>query len=299
MDEPRENSETIAELPEAKVKRSLSNLPVVWIVPMLAAIVAGYLVYERVREFGPKITIAFKDAEGIKEKETPIKYHGVPVGEVTAVELGRDLRYALVTARLHRSALSIARQGSIFWIVRPEVGIGNIAGLATVITGPYIEVLPGSGETKAQFVGLDNPPVTPEQKGLRIVLVSSRLESLKPKSPIYYRGVQVGSVEDSRLSRDATHVDVHIFIEEKYAKLVRRGSVFWNVSGVNASLGLFHGLEINVESLRSLVAGGIAFATPDSSTAPPAKNGSIFLLFDKPQKEWLEWAPKIPISSEK
>lgn len=295
MNDPQTHGEVAEELPKAKVKRRRWNFPVVWVVPVVAAVVAGYLVYGRVHEFGPKIVIMFKDGSGLKAGQTPIKYRGVPIGEVTAVELSEDQQHALVMARLRRSAGSIAREGSAFWIVRPEVGLGNITGLGTVITGPQIEVLPGTGEAKSEFVGLESPPVVLERQGLKIVLRSSRLGSLKPSSPVYYRGIEVGAVQDSRLSANATTVDIHVIIKQRYANLVRSGSRFWSVSGADVSAGLFRGVEIKVESLRSLVAGGIAFATPNDRKAKPAKDGMVFPLYDKPKKEWLEWAPEIPV----
>jgi len=142
--------------------------------------VTSYLVYSRVQEFGPRITIKFKDGSGLRAGGTPIKYRGVPIGEVTALELSEDQQQVLVRARLRRSAVSIAREGSIFWVVRPEVGIGSITGLGTVITGPEIVVLPGTGEAKSAFVGLESSPVALERMGLKIVLLSRRLGSLKP-----------------------------------------------------------------------------------------------------------------------
>lgn len=299
MSDPHSNPEVSEELPKAAAKRSRWNLPVVWVVPVVAATVAGYLVYDRVREFGPKITIRFKDGSGVKIGQTPIKYRGVPIGEVKAVELSEDQRHVLVKARLRRSAASIAREGSIFWIVRPEVGVGgNITGLGTVMSGPEIDVLPGTGNVQSEFVGLDVPPVALERKGLKIVLRSSRLGSLKRNSPVYYRGIEVGAVQDTQLSASATTVDIYVFIRQRYASLVRDGSKFWNVSGVDVSIGLLRGVEVNMESLRSLVAGGTAFATPDGPKAKPAKDGTVFQLYDKPQKEWLEWTPAIPIPPE-
>lgn len=286
------------ELPMAKVKSRKWNFPVVWVVPVVAAIVAGYLIYDRVHEYGMKITITFKNASGLKIGQTPIKYRGVLLGEVTALELGENLQHVLVKARLRRSGASVAREGSVFWIVRPEVGIGNITGLGTVITGPQIEVLPGAGKPKSEFVGLESPPVTLERKGLKIVLLTDRLGSLKFGSPVTYRGIEVGAVQDSRLGADATTVNIHVFIKQRYANLVRKGSKFWDVSGIDMKVGLFRGLEINVESLRTLMAGGIAFATPADPKDGPAKDGTVFPLHDKPKKEWLGWAPKIPIPPE-
>lgn len=299
MSDSQEHPDVAEELPKAKVKIRRWIFPVVWVVPVIAAIVAGYVVYDRVREFGPRITIRFKDASGLKTGLTEIKYRGVVIGQVTAIELSEDQQHVLVKARLRRSGASIAREGSVFWIVRPEVGIGgNITGLGTVLTGPVIGVLPGTGKAKSEFIGLESSPVALEHKGLKIVLRSSALGSLRPNSAVNYRGIEVGAVQDTQLSRDATAVDIHVFIKQRYAHLVRNGSKFWNVSGLDISVGLFRGVEINMESLRSLVAGGIAFATPNDPQDKPARNGTVFPLHDKPQKDWLKWTPRIPIPPE-
>jgi paraquat-inducible protein B len=119
MNESQENLEAADELPKAKVKRSRWRFPVVWVVPAIAAIVAGYLVYGRLEQLGPKITIRFKDGNGLKTGQTPIKYRGVQIGEVTAVELSPDQQAAVVRARLQRSAASIAKEGAVFWVCRP------------------------------------------------------------------------------------------------------------------------------------------------------------------------------------
>ena len=295
MNESQNNTEVAADLPKANVKNKGRHFSIVWTVPLIAAILAGYLVYDHLQKSGPNITISFKDGSGLRTGQTPIKYRGVQIGEVIAVELSQDHQAVLVKARLQRSAASIAREGSVFWIVRPEVGIGNITGLGTVITGPEVDVLPGRGKAQSEFVGLENAPVALEEKGLKIVLITGRLGSLRPGSPVYYRGVEVGTIQQCDLSPNAATVAVQALIKQRYAKLVRKGSKFWNVSGADVRFSLFRGLEVNMESLRSLAAGGIAFATPDDPKDQPAKNGVAFPLYDKAAKEWLEWAPKIPL----
>ncbi len=286
-------------LPLANVKRRGWNFPVVWLIPALAAIVAGYLIYQRTEEFGVKISIQFKDGSGLKIGHTPVKYRGVNIGEVRAIELSQDHQHALVKVRLHRSATAVAQEGSRFWIVRPELGIGNITGLGTIVAGPHIEVWPGAGKAQSEFVGLENPPVVEESAGLKLVLVSSRLGALKRGSPIYYRGIEVGTVQDAQLGTNGATVDIQVFIRERYTNLVRTGSKFWNASGFDVKFGLFRGAEINMESLKSLVVGGIAFATPDDPKSESAGDRAVFRLHDEPKKEWLEWSPQIPIPAAK
>jgi paraquat-inducible protein B len=295
MVDPQNGPELADELPKARVYIKRWNFPVIWIVPVIAAIVAGILIYDRLREYGPTITIKFRDGSGVEPDRTQIRYRGVPIGEVTAVELSEDQEYVVVTGRLRQSAAPLARGGSVFWIVRPELGLATVSGLSTIISGPYIQVLPGTGKPKLEFIGLDSPPPALERIGLNVIVAAPQLGSVRPGSPVYYRGIEVGSVTKTELSRDATLVHIHLFIQQRYARLVRAGSRFWRVSGVDVNVSLLRGVEINIESLRSLITGGIVFATPDDPNSPPAKDGTIFLLHEKPREEWLEWAPRIPI----
>ncbi len=272
MSDPPEAAEAV---PDALIRRRRWGLSVAWLVPLVAAIVAGYLVYDRVRQAGPTITIAFADGDGVKVGQTEIRYRGVPIGEVREIDLSPDHSRVVVSARLRRSAAVIARDGSVFWIVRPQVGPASITGLSTVLSGPYIQVLPGTGKMQTSFTGVDHPSPTLNRRGLTIILATARLISVRNGSPIYYRGIEVGTFIDTHLSRDATSARVNVLIDQPYTSLVRIGS-------------------LSLESLRSLAVGGVAFATPDTSSQP-AKAGTIFVLHEETDKEWLAWTPKIPI----
>jgi paraquat-inducible protein B len=285
-------------VPEAHIRRRRWGLSIVWVVPVVAAIVAGYLAYDRMRHTGPTITVTFTDAEGVKPGQTEIRYRGVPIGHVQEIDLSADGRRVVVSAELRRSAATIARDGSVFWIVRPQVGPASVTGLSTVLTGPYIQVEPGTGEPQSSFTGVDDPSPTLNRRGLRVVLATARLGSVRTGSPIYYRGVEVGSIVDVRLSRDATSAHIVAFIDQPHARLVRIGSRFWSVSGLDVNVGLFKGLDIRLESLRSLAMGGVAFATPDAGT-PPAKAGAMFVLHEHADEEWLAWTPKISLPADR
>lgn len=297
MSESLDTRATHGPLPLANAKAKGRRFPFVWIVPVVAAIIAGYVGYDRAREIGPMITVRFKDVSGLTVGQTEIKYRGVPVGRVTGITLSEDQNYAEVKARLRRSAAPIARDGSLFWIVRPEVGIGNVTGLQTVLSGPEIRLAPGNGEPRSDFAGLEDAPPGLERKGLSIRLQAGRPGFLRPNSPIYYRGVEVGVVRDIQLNANATAVDIQVFIERRYANLVRSDSVFWHVHGATVNAGLFSGLNIKIESLKSLAVGGVAFATPNNARDSRAKDGAVFRLYAEARQEWLAWAPPISIPS--
>ena len=283
------------DLPRARVRRA-RLFRLVWVVPVVTLGIAAWLIFQHLRSIGPEIAITFSDGAGLRAGQTPLKYRGVSIGEVSQVELSPDQKHVVVRARLAGSAATIAREGSTFWIVRPQVGWGNVTGLSTVLSGPEIQVLPGKadGEAKREFKGQESAPVGLETSGMRLVLRAERPMSMRATSPVYYRGVEVGVVQNVDLAPNATSADVHILIFQRYAPLVREGSAFWNVSGLSLKGNILKGLEVDFESLRALVTGGVEFATPPNSAR--AKPGTVFFLHEQPKKEWLAWAPQIRVA---
>jgi paraquat-inducible protein B len=284
------------EIPRARIRRR-RLVRWVWVVPLIAVAVAAWLVFQRIHELGPEITVTFEDGGGLRVGQTPLRYRGVQIGEVSGVRLSQDEKHALVKIRLQRPAAKVAREGSRFWIVRPRASWGSFTGLNTVLTGPEIQVIPGKPDapTETEFAGLDTPPASIEG-GLHIVLRAER-PKMRADAPVYYRGVEVGTVQKLDLAPNALSADVHVIIYPRFAALVREGSTFWDVSGLNLKGGIFKGMQVEFESLRSFVTGGIEFATPPGTRR--AKAGTVFFLYNEPKSEWLAWAPKIPIPHEK
>jgi paraquat-inducible protein B len=136
--------------------------------------------------------------------------------------------------------------------------------------------------------------VAQDAEGLNIILRAERPRSIRPNTPVQYRGVDVGVVQKLELGPNSTSADVHVVIFARYAGLVRQGSAFWNTSGVSVKGGLLKGIEVDVESLRAIATGGIEFATP-SEKSPRVKPGTVFFLHDEPKNEWLSWLPRIPV----
>ncbi len=269
-------------LPTARLRKRRWTSSTIWIIPLVATLVAAYLMFGQFQERGPMITIGFNDASGVSVQQTRVEYRGVPVGQVKDITLSEDRQHALVRVRLRRSAANMARDGSQFWIVRLQGGVQSLANfgaaVGTVFSGPYIGMLPGTGPPKTEFLGLDEPPIVKERGALHIVLSAAHVGSLRSATAVLYRGIEVGEIQDFRLNPAATAVDIDVSVKAKYAHLVRSNSRFWNVSGINAHFGLLKGLQVNVQSLRSLVLGGIAFFTPADPKASPARDGMVFQL---------------------
>jgi paraquat-inducible protein B len=247
---------------------------------------------------GTLIEISVPQADGLKEG-TPIRYKGIDVGEVESVSLTNDLSGVLVKARIMQATDRIARAGSQFWVVRPQLGLLRTANLETLVSGQYLEVLPASkpGAAQTRFTALaEAPDSAAREEGLRITLSAPRRGSIKPGVIISYREVPVGKVLSFELGKTADRVFIHALIEPRYAPLVHSGSRFWHTSGVGVDASLFNGVKVRTESLESLMEGGISFATPnETQMGNRALNGQTFALHDDAEDEWLTWAPKIPL----
>lgn len=274
----------------------MPSLPLVWIVPLVALAIAGWLLLGEWRRRGPEIVITFNEGSGVEAGRTLLLHKGVTVGRVTQVELADDLQRVAVHLQLERSAAGLAREGSEFWVVQPEISLSSIRGLDTLFSGVRLAVRPGGGEPTLHFNGLDRPPAARNiQAGRAFVLEAPRLMGLSPGTSVSYRDIKVGVVEESRLSDDARKVLIRVRIDAPYVPLVRTDTRFWNSGGLSMRVGLL-GAEVNAASLTSLLQGSISLATPeDEANARPAPAGARFVLHEKPEDAWLKWSPAIPL----
>jgi paraquat-inducible protein B len=268
-------------------------VPLIWLVPIAAAVLAGFYAWEHHREQGPEITIQFNDASGLKAGESSVVYRGVEIGQVDSLELSPDTKHAIVRVQLRRDQYPFAENGAQFWIVRPEISETNVSGLDTIISGPFIQAMPGSGDSNSDFTGLEREPI-PSGPGVRVILHTAHLEHLQSESPVFFRGLQVGLIQDIRFASDATEVNVTVIIWKRYQDLLRTNSVFWTEKGADVKGGIFSGIKIDLKSLHEILTGGIVFATPDRP-GNPVDDGASFPLNDEPAKAWLEWSPAIPL----
>jgi paraquat-inducible protein B len=269
-------------LPQATVEpKKGTRISVVWIIPILAAVVATGIAIQRVMSQGPTINIIFKAAQGLEAGKTFVKYKDVNIGQVTAVKLSSDHSKVEVTAKIDKSAADLMVEDAKFWVVEPRVTLSGVSGLSTLLSGNYIGFEVGkSKKQQRNFTGLEVAPIiTGGQPGRQFVLRAENLGSLGIGSPIYYRRLQAGQVIAYGLAADGKRIEITIFVNAPYDKYVNPGTRFWNASGVDASIGA-GGVEVRTQSLIALIAGGLAFDTPPFvATAEPAAANTVFTLY--------------------
>jgi paraquat-inducible protein B len=258
------NEHDLGDLPQASTVRSKRfRISIVWIIPLLAAVVAIGIAIQRVRNEGPTITITFQGAAGIEAGKTFIKYKDVTIGQVTTVQLTDDYSKVEVTAQIAKHAEGLIVEDAKFWVVQPQVTLSGISGLGTLLSGQYIGFQAGTSKQKGRhFTALDVAPVITDQPGRRFTLIARSLGSVGIGAPVYYRSVPVGEVVSYELAADGNSINATIFINAPYDKYVNSETRFWNASGIEVSAGA-NGLDIRTESIVSVLIGGIAFDVPD------------------------------------
>ncbi len=237
---------------------------VIWLVPLITALVGGWLMFKTIAEQAPRATISFRTAEGIEAGKTRIKYKSVDIGLIEKIQFADDFENVVLTAEFNQGMERFLKRNTRFWVVKPELSIRGVSGLSTLVSGSYIEIDPGPGAAQNHFVGLEKmPQITTNDEGTRITLISDTLGSIGPGSPIYYQGILAGEVLGYELASDARSVYIHTFVRDPFDQLVRGNSHFWNVSGLDISMGA-DGLDVKTASIQSLLFGGIAFDSPES-----------------------------------
>ena len=269
-----------AGLPPPRVVRRRQWLPsLIWLIPIVAALVGVMLVVRILMARGPEIVLTFETAEGLEANKTAVKYKDVQIGTVQSLRLARDRSHVRVLVQLSKEAEGFTAEDSRFWVVRPRLDTSGISGLGTLLSGAYIGADAGvSQETASEFKGLEVPPiVTRDASGQQFLVRATDIGSLDVGSPVYFRRIKVGQVAAYELDGDGRGVTLRIFVNAPYDKFVGVNTRFWQASGIDAQLSA-SGFTLRTQSLATILLGGIAFKAPDDAMGPLAKENTAFTL---------------------
>ena len=252
----------------------------VWIIPIVAAIAGTWVAVTQIMSQGPRITIQLPTAEGLEANKTKVHFNGVDVGSVTGIGLANDNKHVVLQVRMAVNTQRLLVDDTRFWVVSPRISTTSVSGLNTLISGSYIGMEIGhSKRSRHSFVGLENPPiVAADTPGHFYVLKAADLGSITVGAPIYFRHLEAGQIVSYKLDKDGRALTAHAFIRAPYDQYVTPTTRFWHASGVDVSLTAA-GLNVDTQSLLSIIAGGVAFETPqdEPATAPSPPESQFFL----------------------
>ena len=256
------------------------RIPLVWVIPIVAALIGLFLAARTWYEQGPVVTLQFRTGTGLEPGKTRIKYKDVDVGQISTVRLAEDGSHVVATAQMAREAAPLLVEDTRFWVVSAKVSGSAVSGLDTLLSGTYVGMDAGkSGEARRDFVGLEDAPVVSlGVPGRSFALHADTLGSIDVGTPVYFRRIQAGQVTAFKLDDAGQHLDIQVFIKSPYDRFVTMDTRFWNASGIDLKLGA-EGLQLNTESATAILAGGLAFETPPGGDTEAAPAGQDFRLF--------------------
>lgn len=271
----QENTSTIKNVAQIVKKRGISPI---WFLPIFAALVGIWLLFNNVAHTKEEITIHFETADSIIVHKTRIRYKGVIVGTVKKIELNREGGVNVI-ASIESDAIFMLRTKTKFWLVSPKASLTAITGLDTVFTGSYINILPGEGAAENDFIATTEQPISIPDNALLVSLSSKNAGAISDGTPLFYKKIKVGKVVRVRLDKDGQFVHIRAFVTKKYSHLIKEDSKFWNISGLTANISQA-GLNVKLDSLTSLIAGGITFSSPQKSKNIDSNSEHKYRLFD-------------------
>lgn len=241
-------------------KSSFNFFTSIWLVPFIALIIGGWLVYEHFSKLGPEIKIEFKKSYGLTAGQSVIKFRDVAVGKVTKIEINNKKDGVIVYARINKDAEAFLNETTKFWIVKPEVDYSGVKGLDTILSGTYINMVAKKGKNRVtKFIGLDSEYVDIGEDSY-YALECSFSTSVKKGTPIYYKGKQVGEVNNIDLDPASKNIVIVIKVYKRYASLVNSSTKFWVQSLVDLKFDN-NRLEFNIAPLPTLIMSAISFET--------------------------------------
>ena len=256
------STDQLIPLAEVNVREQRWPSPV-WLIPLTALLVGFWLLFQIWYAKGPEIVVQFTSAEGIISGKTEVRFKAVTVGKVKELKLSDDLKYIEAAIELNKEIGQHLGSDARFWVVNPNINRSGVSGLTTLFSGTYIGMDPGSNTDDLSFYqGEERPPViAPSESGRRFFLLSDSLGSMDIGAPVFYKQLQVGEVIDYKLLPEQDQVRLEVFIRDPYYDFVRTTTRFWNASGAEFKMSAA-GAEFRMESLTSLLVGGVAFETP-------------------------------------
>jgi len=272
-------------VPHASVSRK-RRFSMIWLIPIVTVAIGAWLAFDTLSKRGPTITLTFVSGDGLVAGQSHVKHKDIDLGLITKVALTKDRSGVEVTAEMNAGTTDLLTDTAKFWIVKPRLFAGSLSGLDTVLSGSYIELLPGAagGKEQRHFDGLKDPPVlASDTPGQEFLLKANRIGSISLGSPVFYRDLTVGEVLGWDLGDMADDVTIHAFVRAPFDKYVHQGSRFWNASGISLKMGA-DGFQLQVESIKALLLGGIEFDTPPAvRSAPASPSNKVFTLYENQQ----------------
>lgn len=239
------------------------------------------------------ITIVFDDVEGLQVNFSQLTYKGVNVGKVTNVRLN-EKQQVEVKALIYSDFASFAKEGTVYYLKKPRISLQEVANAGSTVMAVNIGVIKSDNQVvQTKFEGLSGQPsVETSHFGTVFKVEDITASSVNVDAPVYYKNVQIGKVSKIDLSEDGSKVVVDCLIYDKYKKLIRKNSEFYDISGFEMKFSIFSGSKVESNTFTSLLKGGLVVVTP-YEYGEIANPKDKFTLVKTLREDWKSISPSI------
>src|SRR6202048_5627942 len=98
-------------IPHATPRRS-RRISVIWVIPLVAVAIGGWLAWDTLSKEGPTIKISFDSGEGLQAGQSQLKYKDIVFGTVKSLALSPDQTHVVVTVATTHQAERLLAEGT-------------------------------------------------------------------------------------------------------------------------------------------------------------------------------------------
>jgi paraquat-inducible protein B len=173
----------------------------IWAVPLAAIGIVVWLLLRALSSRGIDVTVSFDNAAGMSVNNTRVYYRGLEVGAVRNLRLAPDGRHVIATLDIDGDLAPYVNSGTQFYLEGAHPSLSDPSSLKSIISGPSIELTPGTGAPARRFVGREGEP--PERFAVTLpylVTFGAPFGGIKAGSPVMLGGFSVGEVASNELA---------------------------------------------------------------------------------------------------
>lgn len=175
----------------------------IWAVPLAAIGIVVWLMVRALSSRGIDVRVSFENAWGMSVNNTKVIYRGLQVGAVSKLELAPDGRHIIATLDIDGDLAPYVNSGSGFYLEGAQPTLSDPSSLKSIISGPSIELIPGTGARARQFVGrVGEPPPRFAVTLPYLVTFGSAVGGIPVGSAVTFGGFPVGAVASLELAVD-------------------------------------------------------------------------------------------------
>jgi paraquat-inducible protein B len=238
--------------------------------------------FDSIKEFETKddyfyISVKMDDSYDLR-KTSKLYYKNHAIGEVVGISLEKNIDVKIKVENKYKYMFGM---GSKIYLEGMKFSMEKVKNISSAILGDKLYLVPSMNKIFKKSFQLDsiNPIDTKYKDGLRVKVIYSDSKNLSVGTPLYYKFIEIGKIEDVSLNHITKNVELLVFVENEYKSYIKNNSIFYKTKLVDIDLGLF-GSKVDIGTIKSLLKGGISVTSPKEFESN-AINFSEFQLYEE------------------